>query len=296
MFRVLQSPSAAERVEAAAEFIRSFAPATELLLVGSSREAVDDLVRGLASSVEATFGLHRFSLPQFAARLAIGRLAAAGITPSSTVGAEALGVRAAYEAVMRNELPYFASVTKFPGFARATAATIGDLRAADVGAKKLEVLDESGPDLAALVERFQEEMNEILVADRTILFQTALEEVRAGASLARHPLLLLDVPIHSAIERAFLVELASAAKEVLLTCPTADLRTLGNLKIVRGAEQNGATPVRGNSSLARLGLYLFSEETPPQGMPDDEVVFFSAPGEERESVEIARRPPHPFRG
>jgi hypothetical protein len=54
----------------------------------------------------------------------------------------------------------------------------------------------------------------------------------------------------------------------LLTCPTADLRTLGNLKIVRGTEENVATPVRVNSSLARLGFYLFSEETPPQGMPD----------------------------
>ena len=45
----------------------------------------------------------------------------------------------------------------------------------------------------------------------------------------------------------------------------------------------------GDSSLARLGFYLFSETTPPEGEPDDEVVFFSAPGEERESVEIARR-------
>src|SRR5437762_1455746 len=98
MLRVLQSPSAAERIAAAAEFIRSFAAATELLLVGSCRDAVDDLVRRLARSAEATFGLHRFSFTQFAARLAIGRLAAGGVTPSSAVGAEALAVRAAYEA------------------------------------------------------------------------------------------------------------------------------------------------------------------------------------------------------
>jgi hypothetical protein len=102
-------------VAAAAEFIRSFPAATELVLVGSSREAVDDLVRGLARTSGATFGLHRFSLTQFAARLAIGKLAAAGVAPSSAVGAEALAVRAAYEAAMRNELPYFAPVTKFPG-------------------------------------------------------------------------------------------------------------------------------------------------------------------------------------
>jgi len=190
---------------------------------------------------------------------------------------------------MRNELPYFAPVTRFPGFARATAATIGDLRAAGVAAEKLEALEESGPDHAALLERFQDQMEEVSVADRTILFQAALEEVRAGADLARHPLLLMDVPIHSAIERAFLLELASAAKEVLFTCPTGDFRTLGNLKMVPGVKENAAAPVPLDSSLARLGFYLFSETTPPEGKLDDEVVFFSAPGEERESVEIARR-------
>jgi putative transposase len=48
MLRILQSPSTAERIAASIEFIRSFAAGTELLLVGSSREAVDDLVRGFA--------------------------------------------------------------------------------------------------------------------------------------------------------------------------------------------------------------------------------------------------------
>src|ERR1700721_2419308 len=153
MLRTLQSPLAAERIAAAAKFIQSFAAATEMLLVGSSREAVDDLVRGLAHGSAATCGLHRFSFTQFAARLAIGNLAAAGVAPSSAVGAEALAVRAAYEAGMRNELPYFAPVTKFPGFARATAVTIGDLRAAGLAAEKLKALEECGPDHAALLER-----------------------------------------------------------------------------------------------------------------------------------------------
>jgi ATP-dependent helicase/nuclease subunit B len=289
MLRVLHSPSAAERIAAATEFIRSFAAATELLLVGSSREAVDDLVRGFASTIPATFGLHRFSLTQLAARLAIGKLAAAGVAPSSAVGAEALAVRAAYEAATRNELPYFAPVANFPGFGRATAATINDLRSAGIPAETLKKLEESGPDNAALLERFEEQIGEVSVADRSILFQSALEEVRAGADFAKHPLLFLDVPIHSAIERAFLLELASAAKDVLFTCPTGDLRTLDNLRTGPCVQGKAAPVVPGDSSLARLGFYLFSETTPQEGKLDDEVVFFSAPGEERESVEIARR-------
>src|SRR5207253_10203297 len=114
----------------------------DLLLLGASRDAADDFARSLACSAHATFGLHRFSFTQLAARLAIRRLAVAGVTPSSAVGAEALAARVAYEAAMRNELPYFAPVTKFPGFAHATAATIGDLRAAGVAAERLETLEE----------------------------------------------------------------------------------------------------------------------------------------------------------
>ena len=285
----MQSSSAAERIAAATEFIRSFATSTELLLVSSHREAVDDLVRELAHASGATFGLHRFSLTQLAARLAIGKLASAGVVPSSSVGAEALAVRSTFEAAKRNELPYFGPVTKFPGFARATAGTIGELRAAGITAENLDVLGESGPDLAALLKRFDEQIDDVSVADRRILFQAALEEVRAGASLPRRPLLFVDVPIHSAIERAFLIELGTAAKQMLFTCPAGDTRTLNNLKMVPGSEENGATPAPTDSSLARLGFYLFSEKTPPEGKPDDGVVLFSAPGEERESVEIARR-------
>jgi RecB family exonuclease len=289
MLRVLKSHSAAERIAAATGFVRSFPPATEVLIIGASRDAVDDFVREFSRPVQATFGLHRFSLMQLAARLSIGKLAAVGVSPSSAIGAEALAVRAAYEAAVRNELPYFAPVSKFPGFARATAATIGELRAAGVAAEKLEALEEAGPDHAALLGRYQDQMGEVSVADRTILLQAALEEVHAGADLTRHPMLLLDVPIHSAIERAFLVELASAAKQALFTCPAGDLRSLVNLEMVPGIQETTVNPVLGDSSLKRLGIYLFSEVTPPEGKLDDKVVFFSAPGEERESVEIARR-------
>ena len=71
-----------------------------------------------------------------------------------------------------------------------------------------------------------------------------------------------------------------------LEAPTA--RSPG-LAMVPGGQEGAAPPAPKNSSLARLGFYLFSEATPPEGKIDDGVVFFSAPGEEREVVEIARR-------
>lgn len=287
--RLLQSPFASERVAAGAEFIRSFAPATELLLVGASREAVDDLVRNSAISVAATFGLHRFSLTQLAVRLSAMRLSGAGTTPNSAVGAEALAARSAYEALISKHLKYFAPIAMFPGFARAAAATVFDLRAALVPAEKLESLDEAGPDNAVLLQGFDEQMKEAALADRTMLLQAALEEVQAGAEFAKHPLLFLDVRIHSAIEKVFVGELAAASKEVLFTCPAGDLRTLENLKAIPGMEQIPHVSSSKHSSLARLRSYLFADSVPPKGKSDDEIVFFSAPGEEREAVEIARR-------
>jgi ATP-dependent helicase/nuclease subunit B len=289
MFRVIQSSSAAERIAAAAEFIGSFRAGTELLLVGPSREAVDDLVRGFAHKTGATFGLHRFSLTQLAGRLAVGELAGAGIAPASAVGAEALAARAAFEASTRHQLRYFVPITKFPGFARATAATISDLRSAHISDENLRTLDESGTDNAALLDSFEEQMDEGLLGDRTVLFESAREAVLAGVEFARHPMLFLDVPVHSAIERAFLIVLASSTKEALFTCLAGDLRTLQNLKAIPGVVEQRVIPKTSHgSSLERLGSYLFTESVPPQSTPDNSVVFFSAPGEERESVEIAR--------
>src|SRR5260370_39110640 len=103
MGELTETPGSA-RIAAQAEFIRSFAAVTVLLLVGSAREAVDDLVRGRAHTSGATFGLRRFTLTRLVARLGSRRLAAAGVTPSSAVGAEALAARAAYEAAVRNKL------------------------------------------------------------------------------------------------------------------------------------------------------------------------------------------------
>jgi ATP-dependent helicase/nuclease subunit B len=287
MIRIFHSYSAHARITAAAEFVRCFPPATELLIIGTGRDAVDDFVRELRPW-PATFGLHRFSLTQLATRLARNRLAMRGIVPGTAVGAQAVAVRATYEARAQQRLRYFGPVASFPGFARAATETLAELRAAGIAVHALERLGESGPDNATLLESFEQQMTEASVADRTVLLRTALEEIQSGTDLVRHPLVFLDVPIHSPVEREFVTTLAAASQQVLVTCPAADLRTLRNLGGV-GTKDGGAQTPSADSSLERLGLYLFSEAVPPPGDVDDEVVFFSAPGEERECVEIARR-------
>src|SRR6516164_378787 len=173
MMRVFVSPSSAERLSVAREFVGSFAPAAERLLIGGSREAVDHLVREVSVSELATFGLHRFSLMQLAARLATSQFARLGLVHSTSLGAEAVAARATFEVLERGDLGYFQPVARRPGFARALASTVNELRLAGVEPASLAELAEAGSDLAELLEAVENQLKNASVADRAMLFRTA---------------------------------------------------------------------------------------------------------------------------
>src|SRR6266852_6782627 len=97
--RAFRSPSASIRLQEARRFLDTFSKGTEVLLLGASRGAVDDLARTIAMEKGATFGLHRLSFTQLAARLAAADFAANGQAPGSALGHEAVAARAAFEAV-----------------------------------------------------------------------------------------------------------------------------------------------------------------------------------------------------
>jgi hypothetical protein len=84
--RIVLSSSAAVRLDAARQFVLDSPPAAEVLVVGATRGAADDLVRALAGARGATFGLYRFSLTQLAARLAAPLLAADRLSPATALG------------------------------------------------------------------------------------------------------------------------------------------------------------------------------------------------------------------
>ena len=72
----VQSGSAAVRLREARSFLNQFEPGAEVLLLGASRGSVDDLARTISLEKGGTFGLHRLSFTELAARLAIMELAA----------------------------------------------------------------------------------------------------------------------------------------------------------------------------------------------------------------------------
>ena len=155
MSSVLEAPVAAERLRAASEFLTALPTGTEVLVVGASRGAVDDLVRRLAAARRATFGLQRFTLTQLAARLAAPALAARGLATCTRLAAEAIAARASNVALRSDRIPFFAPVARCPGFARTLAATLNELRTAGVDAAALATLRSPADQLADLLRRYE---------------------------------------------------------------------------------------------------------------------------------------------
>jgi ATP-dependent helicase/nuclease subunit B len=297
MALAILSASASIRLHEARKFLDTFSPGTEVLLLGASRGAVDDLARTIAMEKGATFGLHRLSFTQLAARLAAAELAANGQAPSSALGYEAVAARAAFEAAKDQSLEYFSPVSHTPGFPKALARTLQELRLAGVTAGPLGGLLRSGPDLAVLLDRVETLMEEAGASDRSSLFATATKALTPGrrgagedgdfSSFSSIPVLLLDVPFESEAEAEFLWTLVKGSPSALITVPDGDMRTIAQLE-KRGVDLQRREP-EGNTDLTRLSRHLFSAEPPPERERTGELVWFSAPGEGRECVEIVRR-------
>jgi ATP-dependent helicase/nuclease subunit B len=282
------SGSAAVRLREARRFLDQFEPGAEVLLLGASRGSVDDLARAISLERGATFGLHRLSCTQLAARLAVMELAARDRAPTTALGHEAVATRAAFEARSDDALEYFSPVSQTPGFPKALARTLLDLRLAAVASSDLVRLPRSGTDLAALLDRVDILLNEAGASDRAALFETATKALGSPVTgWPPMPLLLLDVPFESEIEAQFLWALVQQSPHVMITVPAGDASALSQLG-KRGVRLQTIEEAEPND-LTHLAHYLFSKDPPPERTRTGELVWFSAPGEGRECVEIARR-------
>ena len=282
--RVIVSSSAAARLAAARAFLSGRPPASELAVVGASRGAADDLVRAIAREAGATFGLTRFSLTELAARAAAAALAGARRVPGTQAGGEAIAARAVFEAREAGELAYFEPVSSMPGFPKALARTVHELRLAGVAPDTL------AGDLAVLLRRVEEERARAGVDDRAALFLLAAGACRAGRiRWARLPILLLDVPLDSRAEQEFAAALVAQSPDVLVTAPDRDRFALDALASMGASIETAADVAAPGSDLASLRAHIFSADRPPLRERHGDVRLFSAPGEGREAVEIVRR-------
>ena len=293
---ILTTPAAESRIEAAAEVLRRGLGSGEVLLVGETREAADDVARDIAADAGATFGLHRFSLRQLAWSVAAVDLARRGLAPASGLATEAVATHATFEESQRETLDYLQPIAGFRSFGRTLAATLRDLRHADVDAEHAGQLDRSGPDVARLARRYAQLLDDAALVDGAALCRAAAQVVRAGGGFDGAPLegvlVLLDVAVTDEATLDVVAALAGRAAETLATVPAGDERTLAALRRLPGAVE-AAAPAAGPAAdpLDRVRRFLFApDDPPPAGDAADSpaLTFFSAPGEGREAVEIAR--------
>jgi ATP-dependent helicase/nuclease subunit B len=287
---LVTSPSAAARLAAARDALLALAPGTGALIVGATRAAADELAAEVARERGASFGLERTGFYELAIRLALPALARDGLAPNGVLGTEAVAARATFEAASTGTLHYFAPVAHLPGFPRAVTRTLGELQMAGVEPAEVASLDGPGRDLAALVDFARHEAARAGTVPRATVLRIAAEALSSPGSLPATALVLLDVPVTTTAEEALVGALLAAAQHVTATVPAGDEATLGALGRAGVTARQAAD--EGSGTLVHLQRHVFAAASPAASAASawgDDVRLFSAPGEGREAVEIARR-------
>jgi CRISPR/Cas system-associated exonuclease Cas4 (RecB family) len=97
------------------------------------------------------------------------------------------------------------------------------------------------------------------------------------------------VSLDQAAERDFIETLIGSSVQALAVVPQSDRDAVPHLEHMGGTVENREAGTA-TTDLARIGRYLFDPESQPSARElDGSVEFYSAPGEGRECVEMARR-------
>jgi ATP-dependent helicase/nuclease subunit B len=268
-------------LDVAAGFLRDHSTESELIVVAPTRDAADDFVR--ANAYGALIGVHRTTVEYLAAAIAQRELTARGYAPLSKLAHEAIAARVIQKAA--GELNYFAPVAAFPGFPRALARTLHDLRLGRMTPNRLMSTGGAAVDLGHLLQLYEDELAERKLADQETRFSTATDiGAHATHPLCGLPLLLLDVPLESQSAREFITALLAKSPAALIVAHSAVVADWEQLLGIRSRALQTET----TSGLTSAQDHLFSRDIIPTRAADDTCQLFSAPGPALEAVEIAR--------
>ncbi len=293
--RLILDPDASVRREAARAWLFERPATSDVLVLAETLTAARELL--FPGADRARLGWRRSTLRRVASELAAPALAERGLVEGGGLARDAIVARVIADRGSE-ALGRLAPVADTPGFVRAIGSTLEELRLAGIAP---DALSPSDPDLAALAGWVAEEWTRAGLADRASVLEAAtraMKEDGRGSRQPGRPLLLLDARVWTPREAELVAALIERAPDALITVPPADRRTLDALggtlssdsaaSSADAAEGNAAPDARGTTSLERLRAHLFAAAPAPGGS-DDTVTVFSAPGEGRECVEIARR-------
>lgn len=129
--------------------------------------------QSLARASAGAVGLHRIGLLPLAASVARPAMALQGLAPLGHLGLEAVAAHVAHQALHAGELAYFAPVADLPGFARALAKTLAELRLGRIEPERLASGGAAGVDLGRLLARYQEELEAGSLVDLAAVLELA---------------------------------------------------------------------------------------------------------------------------
>ena len=147
---LVRSRSNALLQDRAATFLQTHSRYSEIVIIAPTRPAANELA--LTAFDQGSQGIHALTLRQLAANLAAHPMGRRALAPISRLGIEALAARIVHTAHRANKLPYFSPVALTPGFPRAVARTIAELRLNQVSAADLGPAGAPGADLAHLLD------------------------------------------------------------------------------------------------------------------------------------------------
>lgn len=284
---LLCSRSNSKLLARAAAFLSAHSPQSEVVIIAPTRAAADELA--LLAFPHGCQGVHTLTPTQLAANLGAQPMGQRSLAPISRLGIEALAARIVHAARRANSLQYFSPVAQTPGFPRALAKTILELRLQGVVSEQLASIGPQGRDLAHLMDLYVKELQQRSLADLPMLFELATEAAsQTSHRLTALPLVLLDVAPEFRAHANLLAAVVKKSPTILATAITGDAAAIQSLATIlqTAAEDLDQTPPE--TTLDRVRAWLFSSQTPAAAPPDHDLLF-SAPGESLECVEIARR-------
>ncbi|MFT5357062.1 MAG: ATP-dependent helicase/nuclease subunit B, partial [Polyangiales bacterium] len=272
-----QSASASQRRARATRFLNSPTQSTRksTWVIAENRATARALVREHVSSAGAAFGIESTSLVHLAKRLAQPAMAKAGLSLASGAALSALSARVLHQAT---ELGPLEPLRDSPGMPRALSSLFSELREAH----HHHDTDALPPHLTSLFKTYEDELARHQLIDRAGLFALASD----STSTSLPPCLFLDVRVESVCETHFVRTIAERAEAVLVTHAPGDSSVFLELGLAEESPPEHTAATR----LDRCRAHLFTtHRDTSEELRDNSLDFFSAPGESRECLEVARR-------
>lgn len=288
MATLVESPHGEVRFRQALRWLSAQPSARPLLVLAPTLDAGNDLLRAATKHKGAVFGWAMESLGSLAVRLSALTLATRGLTLAPPLALEAVCVRVVSEQQAQGRLGRLAPIGDRPGLPRALLRTFSELGQAAIDP------DAVPAELGDLYRQYRATVASLGLADRSDVFTAAIDAARATAVPPLCvPLCACDPAPKTRLEHRLLEALVQRSPLTFATVSPNDVAARAVASML-GADS--ALPMNSHvtdlddfpPALRRLQAQLFSSNQ-IVGDADESVSILSAPGESRESVEIARR-------